>query len=34
VVWSPDGRRLAYGSSWASETSIWLVRIEDGSARS
>ena len=30
LAWSPDGRRLAYGSSWAGG-SIWLLRIEDGS---
>lgn len=29
--WSPDGRRLAYGSSWGDSSSLWLVRIEDGS---
>ena len=31
LAWSPDGRRLAYGSSWGDSSSLWLVRIKDGS---
>ena len=31
LAWSPNGRRLAYGSSWGDSSSLWLVRIEDGS---
>lgn len=31
LAWSPDGRRLAYGSSWGDSGSLWLVRIKDGS---
>ncbi|HSC51745.1 MAG TPA: hypothetical protein VLD16_15890 [Gaiellaceae bacterium] len=30
LAWSPDGRRLAYGSSWGDSSSVWLVRIGDG----
>jgi Tol biopolymer transport system component len=31
LAWSPDGRRLAYGSSWGDSSSLWLVRTKDGS---
>lgn len=31
LAWSPHGRRLAYGSSWGDSSSLWLVRMEDGS---
>lgn len=30
LAWSPDGRRLAYGSSGGDSSSLWLVRIKDG----
>lgn len=31
LAWSPDGRRLAYGEGGTEVSSIWLVRIGDGS---
>lgn len=30
LAWSPDGQRLAYGSSWGDNSLLWLVRIKDG----
>lgn len=31
LAWSPDGQRLAYGEGGTDSSSLWLVRIEDGS---
>lgn len=30
LAWSPDGGRLAYGSSWRDSGSLWVARIKDG----
>jgi Tol biopolymer transport system component len=31
LAWSPDARRLAYGEGGLGSSSLWRVRIEDGS---